>query len=253
MVTMRQMPESLAWKAEHVRITFLFASRLPSEGLFESLTQTVPDSVVQDHKQGQLQEIGVFDDLQLSCITSLNRLDIILAVQHLHHLNLQLLDLEVGFSTLRKFAQKVFDAGEKPSRLALGAVLNSNVSSRSDGYLLLDQLLPDFKVDPIIEDFLLQLNRPRASHAIAGNKVNRLCKWSVAAMHRWQMGSGVQRGITFTDPAYACRLELDINSIPAVPLLSVGAPPPLPHELLPALWDELVQTAREISQKGDVL
>lgn len=245
------MPESLPWKAEHVRFTCLFSSR-DLVGLWEALAGSPPDSVTHDRKQGHVQESGEVDGgLLLTCISTVNRFDAILAPQPLGLQELMVLD--DATSLLRTFAARAFELAERPSRLAFGTVLSSATSTREAGYAALDRLLPNLDLDGSFQDFLFQLNRPRPSRAVEGQQINRLSKWSVGSRQNLQFtvaGHGLVP-VPAAPPVYACRLELDINSIDPETVAG-GAATPLPSDKLMRLWEELESAAKEIAVKGDV-
>lgn len=127
-------------------------------------------------------------------------------------------------------------------RVAFGAILLQPVPSRETGYETLDGYLPTVTVDPKLSDFLYQINRRRSSKIIDNLWVNRLSKWSTQQVESLTVTSDgtVARGMG----ASACRLELDINSVPSAESL--------PADLLPRLFEELVLLAGEIALDGDV-
>lgn len=127
-------------------------------------------------------------------------------------------------------------------RVAFGATLLKPVSDQGKGYQTLGKHLPDVTVDPGSSDFLYQVNRRRPSNAIGGLPLNRLSKWSVQQVQELMISPG--DGLVRRSEAFACRLELDINSVPSKK--------PLPKDRLPALFNELVELANEIMQAGDV-
>ena len=127
-------------------------------------------------------------------------------------------------------------------RLAFGATLLKPVSDQGKGYQVLGKHLPDVTVDPGSSDFLYQINRRRPSNAVGGLPLNRLSKWSVQQVQELMISPG--DGLVRRSEAFACRLELDINSVPSKR--------PLPKECLSALFDELVALANEIVQVGDI-
>ena len=127
-------------------------------------------------------------------------------------------------------------------RVAFGAILLQPVPSHESGYETLDGYLPTVSVDPKLSDFLYQVNRRRISKVIDNLWVNRLSKWSTQKVESLTVTSDgtVVRGME----AFACRLELDINSVPSAESL--------PTDLLPRLFEELVALAGEIALDGDV-
>ena len=97
-------------------------------------------------------------------------------------------------------------------------------------------------------DFLYQINRARDSTTgIADLKINRLSKWSVAAIRT----GGIilePAGITYQQTPqaiFACRLELDVNTQPE-------GPDPLPRTQTTSVLTELIDLGREIIAEGDI-
>ena len=147
-------------------------------------------------------------------------------------------------------AAKGWLSGALPSlRIAYGLVLVKPVGSRRDGYLELARYLPAVQIDPeSSSDFSYQINRPRNSNALAGEKVNRLSKWSVGllvvdaiAMSASRQGGRRER----VTEEHKCRVELDMNT-------SAERTDPLPRDRMIAVFSELVDLAAEIAEKGDV-
>lgn len=135
------------------------------------------------------------------------------------------------------------------SRLAFGAILLKPVADRQEGYRVLDQLLPAVQIDPEgMRDFQYRVNRRRLSGSgIDALEINRLSAWSVA-LHSGltlQVSPGPSR-VVETGTASACRLELDINTVPEF----TGK---LKKSMLPKLFQELVDLGVEISEHGDQL
>ena len=127
-------------------------------------------------------------------------------------------------------------------RLAFGVTLLKPVSDQANGYQTLGKHLPDVTVDPSSSDFLYQINRRRPSSAVGGLPLNRLSKWSIQLVQELMISPG--DGLTRRSETFACRLELDINSVPSKK--------PLPKDRLPVLFEELVELANEIAHAGDI-
>ena len=127
-------------------------------------------------------------------------------------------------------------------RVAFGAILLLPVPKHDGGYEALDGYLPTVTVDPKLSDFLYQVNRRRFSKVIENLWVNRLSKWSTQQVESLTVSSdgSVVRG----EATSACRLELDINSVPSAESL--------PPDRLPRLFEELVALASEIALEGDI-
>lgn len=135
------------------------------------------------------------------------------------------------------------------SRLAFGAVLLDIVDDRRAGYDQLDKLLPTVEVDSsAMSDFLYQVNRRRSSGAVEGVRINRLSKWSVAAVSPMtiQIQGDQQMVQKFVGkPISAVRLEVDINNVP-------NPEHHFDNESSIKMFDELATMGLEISTSGDV-
>ena len=144
----------------------------------------------------------------------------------------------------RRSAMQWLGFGDCPPlrRLAFGAVLLKPVPSHDSGYETLGGYLPAVTMDPKSSDFLYQINRRRLSEVIDDLWVNRLSKWSIQRVESLTVSSDgtVVRGMG----ASACRVELDINSVPSAESL--------PADRLPRFFEELVVLAGEIALDGDI-
>lgn len=136
-------------------------------------------------------------------------------------------------------------------RLAFGQVLLQPVESREAGYLQLRTYLPSVDLRPESTDFLYQINRPRQSTTVPGLRINRLCKWSVilASKISFIFSTGQKETTSFSprlvDSEQACRVELDINTLPE-------HQSEFDRPTSSAVFEELVLLAKEIAEKGDV-
>jgi len=90
-------------------------------------------------------------------------------------------------------------------------------------------------------DFLYQYNRRRTSLTAPEVEINRLSKWTWAPLGEVQ----VKDGKLVHPLESACLLELDINTMPEFQ-------GPLQQDRLAPLFEEMVELAVEIAQRGDV-
>ena len=125
-------------------------------------------------------------------------------------------------------------------RLAFGAVLLVPVDSRESGYEMLDAYLPDVRVRPDTSDFLYKINHRCPSKSLAGLQVNRLSTWMCQRSNVIVVVGGDPRPLPLVK--FACRVELDINSVPT------GGP--LKEDRLPRVFSELVGFAKAIAHSG---
>ena len=135
-------------------------------------------------------------------------------------------------------------------RLAFGAGLVQQAENGQVGLSQLSEYLSGVDVDTAgSSDLLYQINRPRDTRTdIANLRINRLSRWSVQAFV-WLQGR-----FSANPPAMeqipgpegvSCRLTLDVNTVPNRAI-------ELTPELLPAVFEELVDLGKEIAEKGDI-
>lgn len=134
-------------------------------------------------------------------------------------------------------------------RLAFAAKVMLPTESREKAYELLNDYLPFVDVDPNTREFLYRINRPRSSSAgIPDLRINRLVTWSAVkiTMQMRMRAMSAAVGETITEQNLdGCLVQLDINT-------SEERTDALPHESLPAIWNELVQIGTELAQCGDI-
>lgn len=201
-------------------------------------------------------EEGKFKEGKLVLRVELGRIDWLFTKARDREPNFEEMSTVGSFpESLDKFAELMphwFEIETCPSiqRLAFGAILLNPVESRQAGYRQISEYLPNVKLDSEdSSDFLYQINRPRDSNSgIADLRINRLSKWSVATQ-TWMesrlspKSASVSR---FSGPQiFACRLELDINTMP-------DFKGELTQKQLPPIFQELVKLGKEIVQKGDI-
>jgi len=247
----------ISWQTELLRLTLFSASLVPSEDgavWWRAITGEEPEVSQTDHRERVSREVGpIFDNTcSLELQRRTNRVDWILTPYVVPD------QIIVGLPSAGPFVESVetFKALIFPwladiawaKRLAFGAALLSNVPSIDAGHAELQQYLPGTHINlKGTRDFLLQLNRPRASTTHPSLELNRLSKWSVASI------TGVSFGINSAlaksevkqtgSSIFAARLELDLST----PRLEGG-----PLDNILQLAEELTALASEISVRGDV-
>lgn len=131
-------------------------------------------------------------------------------------------------------------------RLAFGTNLLHPVDNPESGHEFLLRYLPfNFNLEGT-SDFLYQISRRKDSTIIPNLKINRLTKWFLAVIQN-VMVSFVPGQIT-TVPidfqTFVASLELDINTVPDVGI-------ELNRNILPQLFNELINFGNQIAQEGD--
>lgn len=242
------MPEDelAMWQVEMLRLT-AFPTAIPdisSINWWEKVTGESPETRTVQPRTGRLHEVGRikgdFCNLSLECQPQ--RIDWLFTPIIAENQELTSFPSFASLSdALRLYEELLFlwlDQCPSVNRLAFGAMLSQTVENREAGYLRLTSFLPAVTLDAERStDFSYQINRPRASRNVKGLEVNRLSRWSVAALSGMMIqvtGEQVSaRVIESSQKLSACRLELDINTSPQFK----GA---LSNDTLPTLVKELV-------------
>lgn len=244
---------------EHLRLTAFVHSdeRLNAESWWSDLAGRQPDQRTSRPASGELQDSGQLEDNLLSLSIHMGRVDWLLTPNQAPQPQAFVTQIQSVGIFPDKFAEFADLMGrwlnESPRiiRLAFGSVVYLPVDSREAGYRRLSALLPSVRVDPTgSEDFLYQVNRPKASALpIPGLRINRLAKWSVAYVQRFRIAFPVlpqqQVKSMLGDRRHACRIELDIST-PA------NLSQALPNDQLVGLFHELVSCGSEIVRQGDI-
>jgi len=252
----KQLPIE-AWETESLRFTAFPAPASPIEdvGWWQSLVGQPPEVEVMRPREGGRRAEGAFETGRLILETLPIRIDLHLMPSP------EQIPTTVGFLKIGKFIEMLepfvqvvnrwlsLDSCPEIRRIAFGAKLLASVDSKASGYRQLAAYLPSVKIDPEhSSDFSYQINRPRDSTTgVANLTVNRLTKWSVAAISE---GGFVLEPTQITvhempQKYFACRLDLDINTI-------TERQEPLPRETVPSIFAELKGLGQEIVREGDI-
>lgn len=136
------------------------------------------------------------------------------------------------------------------ARLAFGAVLIQPAETLTDANrLMAAYLVESVRIDPAkSRELLYRINRCRPSQSIADRRIiNRLNTWSVLMIKRFLvplLGEANPKVVSLSQGPLL-QLELDINT-------QDDADAPIPQELLPTAFDELVDLGCEIATRGDI-
>ena len=142
--------------------------------------------------------------------------------------------------------RKLIDQVPNVNRLAVGATLLTPGPSLHETYTVLASFLSGIPLDQVdAPDFTFRINRRRKSTKSPTVTINRLATWSIAQGQSVEIASSGGQTSQSNVVQYAANLELDINTASI-------APRSIPHERSPALLDELIGLAIEITDKGDV-
>lgn len=125
------------------------------------------------------------------------------------------------------------------TRLAFGVQLNLPSENHKDAYNLLNDYLHSVELDPNSSDFLYSVNRIRPSKSgIPDLKINRLSHWRAMKMV-------LKTKSLESDPIFAITIDLDINTVPIKDVV-------ISKKHFNTLFNELIEMAIEIAEKGDI-
>lgn len=246
------------WQVEHLRFTmFPFkASEINPIEWWNILVDGKPDNINQRIKEGITviegnHELGNFS-IDINPIRTHFRL--FSNLQNKLESQIPVIgDFEPLAKKFYKDTVKLFESQHFPSlsRIAFGTALLLPVEDKIEGYKKLKKYLKTVQIDvEKSSDFLYQINRSRKSKTdLQDLEINRLSKWSVMT----SVGSVIRISPkeikelpeSIKELFVATRLELDINT-------SQNYSEEMDINLLPSIFEELVDLGIEISQKGDI-
>lgn len=244
----------LPWEVENIRVTAFprFPERAHDCGTWSDTIGREPDARQERPNERAIVEAGEFYDAWLAREVTPARIDWRFTIKVREDSPPSGLPSFGPFETVSKpfvaLMKRWLKTVPPINRLAFGAVLLLPTHDRRTGYETLDQLLPGVQIDPVgMSDFSYRVNRRRLSQSKIRNlQINRLSIWSVFRVRAMQIrfSSGQSDVFENAEPLSACRLELDINTIPEFPRN-------LPKKYLSMLFQELVDLADEITELGD--
>ena len=244
------------WQIESLRFTAFIGPESDTKAYksWIDLFTEEPDKISFQKKENLLQAEGVFNNGRLIFQVQPNRFDwrfsFLEAEEEIEVKESQAAEYlqEPQFRTVGPFKEKIIspfkdlmffwlEGSEQIIRLAFGAILLWRVKDQTAGYKKIDHFLPNICLDVESRDFLYQINRRRASRTkIPGLEINRFSRWSVARLLRTKK---------VTPGNSACRLELDINTIPEFTGI-------LPVDRLSEIFQEFLDLGIEIAKDGDI-
>lgn len=212
-----------------------------------------PENRIVQPRKGLFQEVGLFDESELILKVEPFRIDwVFKANQKPEEQDMTTLgEFENGAMQFNNLMTKWFGLKDFPKfqRIAFGAILLHPVKDYHQGYTKLSVYLKStVAIDTKnSSDFFYQINRPRKSKTNIPNlRINRLTKWSVKkAKLLGIIFNGEQNKTISGEDSFACRLELDINTIPDPDMF-------FKQKECNEIFYELVNLSFEISKKGDI-
>jgi hypothetical protein len=247
--------KSQAFECEHLRFTVFPVQLQPPEDntWWKDAVGEEPTTRTSQPRKGEYKDQGPYHGGLLTLGMLPGRIDWILSPdpeQAQEQLGLPSIGLfEETLETFSSTITKWLGRCPLAKRIAFGGAALLPATDRIEGYRKLAGYLPSVKVDPFgSRDFLYQINRPVLSAHVKRLEINRLGKWSVAAIVK--MSGRIEIGKQATawhsqEPLIsACRIELDVNTSGTFEGELSGAE-------LPQLLVELTSMARQLVYKGD--
>jgi hypothetical protein len=246
------LPPLSAWQTESLRLTAFPSpsAQVDNQEWWTKLVGEPPESKNLQPRERTQTETGPYGAAKLALTVQPNRIDWNYAKEPTEGVVLSDRTLGSFPETADSFIEwmnRWFSFEDAPSlvRLAFGAVLLQPQADLEGAYGLLGRYLPFLELKGDVSDLVYQINRRRNSSLdIPGLKINRLSRWSASAFTTFTLSS-LSSSPEVSEPAYSCRLVLDINTAPDfTDEFEPGA--------LPNLLKELVEAGNEIASNGDV-
>lgn len=203
------MTQTYAWLTESIRFSLLGVPE-GSKVSWHSIMGKDAESMTNRPAQQLVIEEGPCENGRLVVTAQPGRIDITLAAMPtdpVNHPSLGSFD-EVCSGFERRLAAVKMPVA---ARLAFGAVLNTFPGSTEKSKVLFKTLVPEFSIDPELDDIMLQFNRAKKLPKVSGIILNRLTKWSQLAVQTVQY----QNNQALSHKSIPLiQLELDFNSHP---------------------------------------
>lgn len=245
------------WRFLRLRATMFPSDPMEHDrsSLWSRIFGREPDEEHRRPREGVLQQVGFFDNWTIELRVLPARVDLI---AH-SHVQTPDLDPELPVFPDRPFLPSLeefklltsdwFSETPHVTRLAFGAVLIQLTDSAKTALSILDDYLPDVRIDNEgMHDFLYQVNRPRTSTIESGLRINRLSKWAVVTILTGGISIDLQQEhavpVQPANQTLGVQLEVDINTAPRHDV-------DLPSHNLQSVFDELTDLGLEIAEGGD--
>jgi hypothetical protein len=243
-----------SWEAEAARLSLFTLSPLVLASI-DAVTGAPATQTINRPVDKTTFEVGTFGNYLVTIVTTPVRLDLFIgpnvqaAAQAPAHPVLG--PANDTIRDLRTLSKKWITQPVDMQRLAVGLTMGHDATSTADALDLIWRQLPllSKSVDPM-QDFQIQINRPRASLVDSKVEINRIGKWQTIQGQMIQMAmaiSGAQPAASVLSPASAfdrARVDIDINTSPKTTVV--------PGRMVINFVDELMNLAEEMAFKGDV-
>lgn len=249
----------VSWNAGTIRLTALYSDQVvrPLMDGFAQVFGIAAEVQIRDKRQGIEQDFGKLDDRSAILTSASGRLELIfgpVAEADAAAPQVQGWSLTQALESARHFSSSWSAFATQPHRIAFGVELKFTVSSREEGYKVLQQYLACLQIDPVnSSDLSYQINRPRLLNTSGSSiRVNRLSRWSSRTKiplllrtvfnESGPQSSSAQRG----EMEQYAGADIDVNT-DASREASLGEEKDV-HEL----YLKMVALAEEIAEKGDI-
>jgi hypothetical protein len=243
------------WNAETMRLTLFPKEGVEAAGLswWQSVIGEPPESHTLRPREGKLEESGRIADgqcnLTLQC--EARRIDWLFTPSISPEQELtefpSFAKLPEALALYRRLLLPWLVHAPSCKRLAFGCVVTHPAQDRETGYDWISALLPSVRLDPKgSSEFSYSINRRRATRTdIGGLTINRLSKWSVVKLRPVFIPPPEGEEPLPASEVYACRLELDINTVPEFP-------GDFSDPVVESVINELIDLGLEIAIEGDL-
>jgi len=239
------LPKIEKWLAQNLRLTAFptHTCKIESIPKWEDTLGELPEQSNTQPKANILEETGKFGKGALSLKFVPGRID-------WHYLPILPADkIAEGFPNIGQFVEAVelfkplmvkwLESCCPLTRLAFGSQIILPSENHKDAYILLNEYLHSVELDPNSTDFLYSINRIRPSKSgIQDLEINRLSRWRAMKMV-------LKAESSESDPFFVVSIALDINTVQAKDVV-------ISKEHTNTLFNELIEMAIEIAEKGDI-
>lgn len=252
--------ESGPWQAQRIRATTFLSpdSEIDNNSVWSIVVGGIPDEEQRRPKEGSLHQVGTQGDFTIVLRILHPRVDWLVQpiIQRPEEPSVppdwQAASFSDALKALSRIASQWLSMQLQVARVAFGAHLVQPANDIREASSRLSDYLTDMKIDSDNSyDFFFQINRPRESKTIPQLRINRLSKWSIMTQATGgfdiQVAPGVEDRVSLSPitQRYASSLELDINTL-------ANYEKYLPQPQLNNLFEELMDSGKEIAVQGDV-
>ena len=239
------------WDVERLQLAVWHTPPSPS-GLWAKLVGTEPEATDTRPRERLVQEYGIYEGNNLRLTLQPQRLDWYIEPsapptpepkQHV-----ALISVDRTLPLLQRALAVSLSELDTIVRLAAVIHLIHAVDNISHGMAKLDKYLPELNLkERGDQDFIYQINRRQRSPSTRHVFFNRIATWRLDRIQTGivQMGPAQEPTVSKFDPILACRLSLDMNTVPS--------PSAIAKTRMPKLFEELVASAQYIAIHGDVV